>query len=471
MKVADLPYTYFCTGARNESLLPLFNTGRISFEIDERAASFKALGFAKATLQPVAICTTSGTAVSECLSAMIEATYSEIPLLLISADRPERMHSTGAPQTINHEIITRAYRRTYLQLTFSEFTNLDLSQVLYPAHINVIIDSKSEREPSQVAQFENNWEGFNLFLQNHPRPLFLISHESESMRNFVEKLSKTRILFYSEALSQSHDLSPIKFETDLIKALKNNQFSSVIRIGHTPLSKAWRMLENYHLPTFSFDSRALTALSYGNVMPLSAKELNCSSQFWNAVANLEPFKIPLKSSTDLKQLINIFPRSEVSCLSLLQEFIPEGSIVYLGNSLSIRFFEMAQKKNYVFFGNRGANGIDGQLATAIGLSQSTQERVYCILGDLTTQYDLSSLASLPQNLKLIIMNNYGGRIFETMKLSPKMVLEHELNFERFANAFNLTYSRNDYEKFNHSQVFEINPMNTETMEMLSRWEA
>ncbi len=471
MKLSELPFTYFCTGARNQTLLSLFNTESLSLEIDERAASFKALGFAKSTKQPVAICTTSGTAVSECLSAMVEAYYSDVPLLLITGDRPARMQKTGAPQTINHEIISREYRRTFLEVSTHELQSLDFSKLSYPAHINVIIENENEIDSSHAPFYENSWDGFELFLKEHPRPLILVSHESDSMRDFVKHLIQTGIPFYAETLSQGHDLSTIKYETDCIKLINEKLFTSVIRIGHTPLSKAWRLLEKKHLPTFSFDSRGLGALSYGALMKYSSKELTCLEKWKSSLAIIKPFTLPQKKYQDLNQLLIKYPHSELSFHMRLQGYLPERSHVFIGNSLSIRFFEMIQTRDFKIFANRGANGIDGQLSTAIGLAHSTSEIVYCILGDITTQYDLSSLASIPQNLKLIILNNFGGQIFNVMKMNPRMIMEHGFNFEKITHAFGLTYARNDFEFFNSVQVFEVNPSNFETLELLRSWEA
>ena len=91
LRVADLQKIYFCTGARNHDLLKIFSHERIQFEYDERMASFKALGFAKGLNSPAAICTTSGTAVSECVSALLEAKYADAPL--VSTDYIGNPHS------------------------------------------------------------------------------------------------------------------------------------------------------------------------------------------------------------------------------------------------------------------------------------------------------------------------------------------------------------------------------------------
>lgn len=471
MNINQLPFVYFCSGARNQALLNLFNRDSLKFEIDERIASFKALGFAKSTNLPIAVCTTSGTAVSECLSSMIEAFYSQTPLLLISADRPQRLQKTGAPQTINHEIITREYRRTYLELSLIELWELDLSQLSYPAHINVLIENESEKDSSSIISYQNTMEGFKLFVENHPRPLILLSHEPTSMRDFAHSLLSTQIPFYAETLSQAHDLAPIKYEMDLIKFIRDGFFTSVLRIGHTPLSKSWRMLESFHLPCFSFDSRGLAGISYGSIINQSSQNLMENESWWRTITNIKDLGPIETSESKFNQLLKKYPDSEMAYLSKLQEFIPNESIVYLGNSLTIRFFEMIQTKKYSIYANRGANGIDGQLATAIGIAESRPQTVYCILGDLTTQYDLTSLKNIPPNLKLIIINNNGGRIFDIMKMKKELVMEEKFNFEPFVKAYGLSYAKNHFEFFSNYQVFEINPSNEETTSFMKEWES
>jgi 2-succinyl-5-enolpyruvyl-6-hydroxy-3-cyclohexene-1-carboxylate synthase len=470
MKIIDLDFTFFCTGARNQSLIKYFNPSNLSFEIDERSASFRALGYAKFSQTPVAICTTSGTAVSECLSAMVEAYYSETPLLLISGDRPNRMRNTGAPQTIDHEIITRGYRHSYVECDEEEFKSIDLTKIKYPAHINVVIETPHEKKRNINVDYQNTWDGFELFIKENPRPLILISHESREMRTFVQKLSKFELPFYAECLSQSHDLSSLKYEKTLMTSIENNLFTSIIRIGHTPVSKIWRQMERYHLPVFSFDSRGLTGLSFGSVLSYHAKDLINHPLWIKNLSQIKPFRIEENLNQEFNQLLDQYPQSEISMLSKIEKLIPEESIIYLGNSLCIRFFEMIQTKNFSIYGNRGVNGIDGQLSTAIGLARASHKNVYCLLGDLTTQYDLSALKDLPRNLKLIIINNYGGRIFETLKMPAELILSHCFEFKKISQSLSLPYEQNNLDNFEKVQIFEINPDNFSTMEFLNKWE-
>jgi len=119
-----------CGGSRNAPLLAVLETANVFSFVDERAAAFFALGRAKRDGKPVAVITTSGTAAAELLPATIEAYYSGVPLLLITADRPARFRGTGAPQSIEQVGLFGVYAAT------------DLSgwNQRVPLHINVEFD-------------------------------------------------------------------------------------------------------------------------------------------------------------------------------------------------------------------------------------------------------------------------------------------------------------------------------------------
>lgn len=457
---------FFCTGARNHDLLKCFPHDLVKFEYDERMASFKALGLTKVSQAPVAICTTSGTAVSQCVSAMLEAYYSELPLILITGDRPKKLHGTGSPQTIEHEALTRSCRRTYIEIDVSELPELDLSMAEFPVHVNVLVD---DTVPHDFAlKKHQDLSGFEAFLKTVRRPLFLFSHEAKSLRPLVEKFISTKLPFYAETLSSAHDLSMIKSEKKLIELFNASFFDSVIRIGHTPLSKIWRLLEKNPIPVFHFDSRGLPAMSFGETIAKSGRELLDDEKFWKLMGSLSPVPIADETLWKLDELSIKYPHSEISVLKNLQEKLPENAIVYLGNSLVIRFFELTQRKSFKTFGNRGVNGIDGQLASAIGLAMGVKENVYCLLGDVTTFYDLSSLREMPQNLKVIIVNNSGGRIFDMLNLDKRIILEHEHDFRDICGGLKLSYSQElaDLEKV---QVLELRPRPSETAHFLAEW--
>ena len=462
----NLEKIFFCTGARNHDLLKIFDSSRVKFEYDERMASFKALGLTKVAKHPVAICTTSGTAVSQCVSAMLEAYYSENPLVLISGDRPKKLHGTGSPQTIDHEALTRSCRRSYVEIDVSELATFSLEGLEFPVHINVLVDDTVPHTMELVNH--ESISGFSAFLDKVKKPLFVFSHENKSMRPLIEKFSKLGLLFYAETLSGGRDLSNLKTEKKLIELFEAGFFDGVVRIGHTPLTKIWRLLEKKPIPVFHFDSRKLPGLSFGEVLSMDSETLLKNDHFWSALNKLSPFPIGDETVWTLEKLIQKYPESEVAIFKKLQSLFQDDDQVYLGNSLVIRFFELTQSTPLQVFGNRGVNGIDGQLASAIGLAMGTTNPVYCILGDVTTFYDLSSLREMPENLHLIIMNNKGGRIFDMLKLDKRIVLEHENDFENISLGLHLSYSR-DLKDFGKVKVLELSPSREQSESFLREW--
>jgi 2-succinyl-5-enolpyruvyl-6-hydroxy-3-cyclohexene-1-carboxylate synthase len=462
----DLSKIFFCSGARNHELLKVFNQDKLQFEYDERMASFKALGLSKVSKVPVAICTTSGTAVSECVSAMLEAYYSNLPLVLISGDRPKKLHGTGSPQTINHEALTQACRRSYVEIDVKELANFSLEGLEFPLHINVLVDDTVPHEMD--LKFHEDLSAFAVFMANFKKPLFIFSHDKESMRPLISKFAKCNLTFYAEALSGGRDLSVIKTDKKLIELFEQNYFDCVVRIGHTPLTKIWRLLEKKPLPVFHFDSRNLPGLSFGNVLPLSGTQLLEQPLFWKTIHSLLPYPIADETIWRLDELINKYPESEISFFKRLNDKLQPGDCVYLGNSLVIRFFELTQNKDFDVHGNRGVNGIDGQIASAIGLAIGTKGQVTCIIGDVTAFYDLSSVRELPTNLNIVIMNNKGGRIFDLLKLDKRIVMEHEHDFKDICRGFNLSYS-NNLSDFGKVKVLELFPERLQSEQFLKEW--
>lgn len=462
----NLEKIYFCTGARNHDLLKAFDHYDVKFEYDERMASFKALGLSKVSKSPVAVCTTSGTAVAQCVPAMLEAYYSENPLILISGDRPKKLHGTGSPQTIEHEALTRSCRKTYIEIDIEDLPTLELQDLQFPVHINVLVDDTVKHDFK--LKFQQNMSAFDDFITSFKKPLFIFSHEAHSMRPLVEKFAEKKLSFYAETLSGARDLSFIKTEKKMVELFQAGFFDCVVRIGHTPLTKVWRLLEKKPLPVFHFDSRNLPAMSFGEVLPMSSQELLASRHFLKLIDNLLPYPVADETVWTLDELIKKYPESEISTFKNIHGKLKEDDTVYLGNSLVVRFFELTQTKKLFVHGNRGVNGIDGQLATAIGLASGTNQNVYCILGDVTTFYDLSSLREMPDNLHLIVMNNKGGRIFDMLNLDKRIVLEHEHDFKHIAEGLRLSYS-NDLNDFRNVRILELFPDRTQSEQMLREW--
>lgn len=414
-RLSDIERVYFCAGARNHKLKNMFKSSALCFELDERSAAFKALGSSKAG-KLSAICVTSGTAVAQCLPAMIEAYYSNTPFILISADRPLRLRGTGAAQTIEHFAVTSGYAQAQVELVDTHAKDTCFELGASPMHINILVDEDHTRE-NQVKKAAEG--ALQTFLNTYERTLFLISHDTFSLREITQELlSKTRLL-YAETLSGAKDLSPIANEFELLALYREGAFDSIVRIGHTPLSKLWRIIDTKEIPVFSLDPRGLSGLSHGELSDLG----------YEVLKDLEIKPVEFESRFSWEALKR-FPNSQMSILKQWQESAQENSFVYLGNSSVIRDFEAVQTKAFRIFGNRGANGIDGQLSTAIGMANELDAKLTCFLGDLTFMYDLSAAFDLPKTLEVVVLDNQGGRIFERIGINDEILLPQAARFKQ-----------------------------------------
>ena len=243
---------------------------------------------------------------------------------------------------------------------------------------------------------------------------------------------------------------------------------SVIRIGSVPTLRFWRDLEKKwsEFPVWNFSSRKFSGLArfQQEPFPLAALnsvadlELDCHEQdFWKELDG--------ELSKNIQVLMSEFLRSEPSQFRSLSAHVAAGSPLFIGNSLPIREWDLAADRRVVrkVFANRGANGIDGQLSTFLGLLSEGQTG-WGVFGDLTTLYDLSSpwaLKGSSVNAQIVVINNSGGQIFSRLFDSSRFRNEHDLDFSKWAEMWGLGYHRwteiPDVFSADGSNVIEIVP--------------
>lgn len=264
-------------------------------------------------------------------------------------------------------------------------------------------------------------------------------------------------------------------EIDLIQWCASHQIQSVLRIGGVPTTRVWRDLDepNVSIETLSISRLRFKGMSRGGLIQLPTLKdwttffERCTSASAPSVS--EPTRSDLQegfaatwssqdqhSSQKLEAALENCPNSEPDFVRKLSELIPDGDLVYIGNSLPIRWWDLVATRNKVVpvEANRGVNGIDGQISTALGLSQG-RDRVRCVwilVGDLTALYDLSAPWALIKSVrpdlkvKILILNNSGGRIFSrVLAKAPSGAAPfenaHDLDFESWAKMWNLRYER------------------------------
>ncbi|MBT4793372.1 MAG: hypothetical protein HON90_17505 [Halobacteriovoraceae bacterium] len=436
---------YFGAGARNESLIEVLIDFQQHFCVDERAASFEALGVAKFSGNPVAICVTSGTAVAQCLPAMIEAYYSQVPLIVISADRPARLRHTHAPQAIDQ---TQIFNKFVKSIYCGSLEHFSLKEFKYPAHINIEIEHV-EKKINEQQIIELSTPEFIQKFNEANNILVVCAEGSNKHQKFIEKLDKLNCLVYVECTSQL-DTSGLTNKTFVEKEILNTQsFDLIIKVGNTPFTKLWRLLDQ---------EQSSNVISFANCY------LGLSSGFFVKESDFVMDTMSIKKQRKLSaehplDLCEDLPASELSIFRNLYQNLKEREIVFVGNSMPIRYLQMIYAGAGIIYASRGANGIDGQLSTAIGIAKSTDNKVHCLVGDLTFLYDLSACAQeLPENIIIHVINNFGGHIFERIPVNKKMILKHKHEISQLISGFPAK-----------NQIIEYYPCKEQTDTFWSRW--
>lgn len=423
-----------CPGARNSPfVMCLENRGKVFYWPEERSAAFFALGRSRATGRPVAVITTSGTAVGELLPAVMEAAYSGVPLLLITADRPRRYRGTGAPQTCEQVGIFGVYATFSQDLAENEQCTLEGWDLLSPAHLNVCFDEPLVDKictesfvPAKKTAIRVLGESRPLdhFLESVHRPLVLVStleaRDREAVLSFLLELNAP---VYAEAISGLREEPRLQH----LRVFDVVEHDSVLRIGGVPTIRLWRELEESVL---SISPLPFSGLSSG---ALIQTDLTLFFSTYCVKKRFVPIPSQEKSELSGEQLL----------IRRLSQRIPEGSLVYLGNSLPIRHWDaVAGMRRFEVFASRGLNGIDGQIATFLGLCRPDREN-WAVIGDLTALYDLAAPWIIPQleakKIAICVVNNGGGQIFKKMFASEAFLHTHNLSFEPIAKFWGLEY--------------------------------
>lgn len=495
-----------CAGARNSPLIHFFDQNphlKAYHFFEERSASFFALGKIAQTRRPVAIVTTSGTAAAELLPATVEATYSSLPLILVTADRPKTYRGSGAPQTIEQVGLFSYYIEACFDLD-EENTHISLKGLSWrkPVHINMcfkepLLDGEVKPlhppENEQRIKFPESFplsmvDDIQNFLETH-RPVVLLSTLPEKAKKSVLSfLKQLKAPVYAEGISgfrghpELKDLLIHSGEKMVAELLDRGHCDSVLRLGGTPTLRLWRDLEDQRseTPVLSIGYNHFTGLSreilhFADLVDLSRIHVGHQKSL--------PEEIKKQDQSLQQRLLELFkkyPRSEPALIHFLSRHIKQ-DLVYLGNSLPVREWDLAadlecQPANVA--ANRGANGIDGQISTYLGWAQAGKES-WCLIGDLTALYDLSALWVSPQlepsRLRIVVINNQGGMIFKRIFNKEIYLNRHQLNFHDWAKMWNWSYqSWNEIPetlKMDDRQIIELLPSTEQTEMFWNDWES
>jgi 2-succinyl-5-enolpyruvyl-6-hydroxy-3-cyclohexene-1-carboxylate synthase len=384
----------------------------LHIKLDERGAAFFALGIAKATDRHVAVICTSGTAAANFHPALLEAWHATNKLIAITADRPERLRKTGANQTTDQV----GMFPNIPAFDLVPGANFELGNG--PTHLNIQFD-----EPL-LPNDSNDWlSGLHV---NPPKSLtvtgnglIVIGHDrgtlnASEISKFIETsglpvISEDPLTFPN---SISHASAFLSDET--IRNYLKPDYAIVI--GRTTLSRSINSFLTLAEKTYVIDPRIST---------IDTKRT--ASQIFFALPKLEVSTLNPTWISDWNKISKLATKvidedqrwSEQNALRTIAAGVPAGSALFVGSSRPIRDIEAFAKPRAGIdvFANRGLAGIDGNLSTIFGISNSF-ERTYAVIGDLTFLHDLTALLAPPtNNLTIFIIDNNGGGIFSTLPQS------------------------------------------------------
>ena len=451
-------------GSRNAPLTIAFyqaaerNLITLHTRIDERTAAFFALGITKATNRPVPIICTSGTAVANYHPAVLEASHSNLPLLVITADRPAELRRTGANQTTEQARIFGRAVRYFADISGTAYPmELPLNSLKSgPVHLNVQFAEPlgPDDDSDWLAKIDNrpprdfNRKAPGTFFTKSTRGVLVIGHDRAGLapsevQQFSNELGWPVIsedpLSFENALSHASIFLTSQSITDELAP------DTVVVIGRTTLSRSVNRLIARARKTIVIDPRTLTvdtdrvadqkftALPTLEVPPVDPEY----KERWN--------KFSIRTAKKIAELTNW---SEALVAREIGSGVPSGSSLFISSSRPIRDIEgfAVARSGVETFANRGLAGIDGNISTALGIA-SQRESTIAVLGDLSFLHDITGLIQNEAiNLKIIVINNNGGGIFSTLSHRGVTGFEaifgtpHNLDLAKIAAAFGLPTS-------------------------------
>ncbi|MEH7502224.1 2-succinyl-5-enolpyruvyl-6-hydroxy-3-cyclohexene-1-carboxylic-acid synthase [Neobacillus drentensis] len=467
---------------------------KVHIHVDERSAAFFALGIAKALNKPVAILCTSGTAAANYFPAIVEARYARVPLIVLTADRPHELREVGAPQAIDQIHLYGSHVKWFSEMALPENSNeiiryartvcaravaIATSAPSGPVHLN--FPFREPLIPKLDDELFRLHERANGYVKVHNGDLTIAD---EQFQDIAEKLTKTNkgiivcgniidnefpeavtrlaeklnFPIIADPLSQlrsgKHSLENIIETYDTF--LRNNDAKAflkpdvVIRFGSMPISKALTVFlkENGSAEQYVIDggggwrdpSSVSTSMIFCNESLFCRKLFTYTVEESSSEFLTEWKRVNLLTKENMTSLRDITEVSEGRLFYQLAEMLPEGATLFVGNSMPIRdldSFFLTNNKAIKVMANRGANGIDGTVSTALGAALYSKS-LYLVLGDLTFFHDLNGLIAAKLyniDINIILVNNNGGGIFSFLPQS-----EHPENFELlFGTPLNIEF--------------------------------
>jgi len=481
-------HVIICPGSRNAPLIQLF-TSDPSFcchsIVDERSAGYVALGMARQLQEPVAVVTTSGTAVLNLAPAAAEAFYQHLPLVLVTADRPREAVPQFDNQVIDQQEPFIRNSKGFFQFPPGAGNEAQLQEISRhvqalvreactfpegPVHFNVPLeeplyeplppprDNLSPPGENPTPAGENRWERIHagtrlLLLAGAGRyggdiPAFLESmagkHGTVVVAENIANLPSERFIAHPELLLSAAGEKELK---ELIP-------ERVVAFGGQVVSKRMKLFLKARPPveiTLLEDDPEGGLRTLLEALDRSAGRTD-DGEGGRFSGYLESWKrLERKVLPRAVDFLERAPFSNLAAIHRTLSSLPAGTVLHLGNSSVIRYSQLLPLRNDLqYFSNRGTSGIDGVVSSAVGAAIVSARQHLLVVGDLSFVYDSNALwnKDFPANLKIVVVNDRGGGIFRLLEGPDRMpffeeysVTRHPVSLELLSRSFGRGYLR------------------------------
>lgn len=458
--------------------------------VDERSAAFVGLGMAKSEKKPVAITCTSGSASANYYPAITEAFYQNVPLLILTADRPTDFVDIFDGQTIRQNAIFAQHSYGDFQLLEDGKENADeenfnlIKKAIElcfekqgPVHINIPLEEPLYQLVSELPTFppvEKTIQKKQYELPSNlaaewnlsKRILILVGtrdYSKELEMQLGQLVKNHSVVVLTEATSNikhpkffSHidryifNFSEEDFKTyapDLLVTIGQNVVSKKVKqfLRKAKPKNHWHIHEIWQPDTFfSLTEKIETQpeIFFKKLLNFIKLEPQPYFNLWDV----------LRDKRDLKHKDYCLktPFSDFKFFEILSEKLPENINLHFSNSSAIRYAQLFDFQKNKIFCNRGTSGIDGSTSTAMGFAMKSAQQTVLVTGDLGFFYDINGLWNnyIPPYTRIIIFNNGGGDIFKiipgpgsTNALEEFILTKHHKNAEYIAKHFGFSYTK------------------------------
>lgn len=455
--------------------------------VDERCAAFFAMGIAQQKQQPVAIICSSGSALLNYYPAIAEAFYSNIPLVVISADRPKHLIDIGDGQTIrqenvfeNHILFSANLIEEESQLKNNISLLIEALQTSItqkgPVHINVPFDEPLYETVEELTSFDfssviaskkKQFVDLNKLTSiwnTSTKKMILVGSsfpDTELQKILNVYAEDTSVLVFTETTSNVYHPKFINSIDKLISKLTEDEYKELqpevlVTLGGMVISKRikqflrklqpkhhWHVDELKAMDTYHCLSEFIQIKPVAFLTELSQEKKNVDSDYQTRWLEEKKHRA-IKHEEYLKSC----EYSDLKSFEVILNNIPDTSQVQISNSSIIRYSQLFDVNSTLqVFCNRGTSGIDGSTSTAVGAAFASKNQTVFITGDLSFFYDSNALwnTNIPNNFRIIILNNAGGGIFRyipgplTTNATEYFETPHGLNAEYLSKMYGFEY--------------------------------